>query len=62
MNTLKIGIIGTGSIFHEHAAELLRLDNVEMTNLCDSDIRTACATADQYGFDRIDGVDHVTDD
>jgi predicted dehydrogenase len=62
MSALKIGIIGTGSIFHEHAAELMNLDDVEMTILCDSDMRTACTTADQYGFDRIDRIDRVTDD
>lgn len=48
--TLKIGMIGTGSIAHEHIQAYQKMDNVELVAFCDINPSQLNHMADRYGI------------
>ena len=53
MSKLKVGIIGTGGISHEHMKGYLALpDDVEIVGLCDIDEAKVYSYAESYGIDK----------
>ncbi|WP_314067613.1 Gfo/Idh/MocA family oxidoreductase [uncultured Vagococcus sp.] len=47
---LKIGMIGTGSIAHEHIQAYQKMDNVELVAFCDINPQQLALMADMYGI------------
>lgn len=53
MKKLRIGVIGTGNISHEHISAYMNNPHCELYALCDIDEETLAAKGKKYGVDRL---------